>query len=95
MAALGKGQDSYAPYGTDGSDQIQSRGAQSREVSIDGIVEVVDGRQDGPDPIYLRVVLVDLGDEEENRSNDQREGGGCNEGIRVKVELFQGGQVGE
>lgn len=58
-------------------------------------VRIVDSRQDAPAPVYLRVVLVGLGDNQEYGDQEQGESEGCYKRVRVNVYLFEGAQVGD
>lgn len=55
----------------------------------DGIVRVVDGRQDAPNSIDLAVILVDLANEEENGKRRDREDQSGDHGVGGEVEVFQ------
>lgn len=54
-----------------------------------GVVADVERGKYAPETIYLRVVSIDLGSEENDDGQYQGEGEGCNEWICVEVELHK------
>lgn len=50
---------------------------------------IVDCRQDTPEPVYLREVPIDLGDEEKERRYEKRECEGRYERISVEVDILK------
>jgi hypothetical protein len=64
-------------------------------MSIRSIMQIVDRGQKGPDPVDLRIVLVDLRDDEEDGRDGQGERKRGNERVCIEIQLFQGSRVGD
>jgi len=50
-------------------------------MGIQNVVGIIECRQEAPAPVYLRVVLIDLRNQEEERRYEERECEGGYEGI--------------
>jgi hypothetical protein len=62
-------------------DMVETECWQVIEVRPDGVVNIVHGGDEAPQAVDLRVVLVDLGDDEDDGRQEQRNGKGHDEGV--------------
>jgi hypothetical protein len=74
---------------------IQTVCRQSIEVCPYSVVYIVEGGDDAPQAIDLGVVLVDLGDYEDEGREKQRDGERRDEGVRREVDILEPLQVGD
>lgn len=56
-------------------------------------VDIVDRWQETPTSIYFRVILIDLGNNQEDGEKKERESKGWDQGIRGYIELFERGRI--
>lgn len=86
---------SCAPYDRDSHDMVQAECWEIVHVCPDSIVHIVEGGNDAPQPVYLRVVLVDLGNDKDPGREKQRNRKRRDERVRSEIDLLQSLQVGD
>ena len=91
MRVSGCGQDfsTYAPYSTCGEQHIEALSFETQHMGVNRIMCIENRRQDRPAAIHLRVVLVDLRDDEEDRGDEQCEREGGYDRVGVEVDLSE------
>ncbi len=68
-----KEEETHAPSQAERQHDIQQLGRQARLAGIEGVVSVIQRGQQAPAAIDLRVVPVGLGDDQEDRREQQRD----------------------
>lgn len=63
-------------------------------MAIDGIVNVPDGGENGPEAVDLGIIPVDLRSDEEYWRDCKSECQGGQERIRIQIDLFEGCRIG-
>lgn len=79
----------HTPYDADSNQVVQTLSRQPCHVGVQNVMSIVDAREDAPEPVYLRVVPIDLRDQEENRRYEECESESSYEGIGPQVDILQ------
>lgn len=79
----------YRPGHTEECDSIEALRLNAIELCPVPVVDVVEGREDAPNSIDLRVVLVDLRDDKGNQCDEQGEGEGRDDRVGGGIRALQ------
>lgn len=77
--------EANAPETAEHEECVEAFCVEAIQVSEDGEVCDVDGWEDRPESIYLAVIAGDLGEDENDAGDKEREGEGSDEGVGREV----------